>query len=146
MDLPEVSLSLFDGPAKLLLQSRAVKRGADERGNSFERCLGPIRELIVITGRDVETGEQPVVSYWKQALIASDNRIPAMGCDASSYTFAAPQDLGPVTVTAELRLRRAFQATMDAKSWDTPDIVMEDRTVTLETRPWRELYLPLVVR
>jgi len=96
--------------------------------------------------RDVETGEQPVVSYWKQALIASDNRIPAMGSDTSSYTFAAPADRGPVTITAELRFRRTFQAIIDAKSWNTPDILMEERTVTPETQPWRRLFLPLVVR
>ena len=30
------------------------------------------------------------MSYWKQALIVSDNRIPALGSDTSHYTFAAP--------------------------------------------------------
>jgi len=63
--------------------------------------------------RDVETGESPVVSYWKQALIVSDNRIPALVSDTSVYTFTAPAAGGPVTVTAELRFRRAFQAVMD---------------------------------
>jgi hypothetical protein len=81
--------------------------------------------------RDVLTGEAPVVSYWKQALIDSDNRIPAMGRDASLYTFAAPAAGGPVTVAAELRFRRAFQAVMDAKGWDAPDILMETTAVLL---------------
>jgi hypothetical protein len=81
--------------------------------------------------RDVLTGEMPVVSYWKQALIDSDNRIPAMGRDASIYTFAAPVAGGPVTIAAELRCRRTFQAVIDAKGWDSPDIVMEMVEVTL---------------
>ena len=81
--------------------------------------------------RDVLTGEMPVVSYWKQALIDSDNRIPAMGRDTSLHTFAAPAGGGPVTVAAELRFRRTFQAVMDAKGWDSPDIVMEMVEVTL---------------
>jgi hypothetical protein len=96
--------------------------------------------------RDVQTGEQPVVSYWKQALIASDNRIPAMGGDTSRYSFALLQAHGAVTVTAELRFRRAFQALMDARGWDKSDIVMERRTSVLESRPEREIYLPLVIR
>ena len=40
--------------------------------------------------RDVVSGEYPMVSYWKQALIISDNRIPAFGTDASVYSFAVP--------------------------------------------------------
>jgi hypothetical protein len=95
---------------------------------------------------DVETGESPVVSYWKQALIVSDNRIPAIASDTSDYAFAIPDSGGPVTVTAELRFRRIFQNVMDARGWNTPDIVMERVPVTLDVRPWRELYLPLVVR
>ncbi len=75
--------------------------------------------------QDVVTGEAPVVSYWRQALIVSDNRIPAMESDTSSYTFAAPVEPGPVTVAVELRFRRAFQTVMDVKGWDTPDIIME---------------------
>lgn len=75
--------------------------------------------------RDVMTGEMPVVSYWKQTLIASDNRIPALGRDVSGYAFVSPTPEGPVTVIAELRFRRVFQAVLDAKGWATPDILME---------------------
>jgi hypothetical protein len=85
--------------------------------------------------RDVQTGEAPVVSYRKQALIAGDNRIPALGCDRSAYAFAAPPEGGPVTVTAELRLRRTFQAVMEAKGWNEPDIVMEQVHATIGIGP-----------
>ncbi len=40
--------------------------------------------------QDAVTGESPVVSYWKQAFIVSDNRIPALGSATSVYTFTAP--------------------------------------------------------
>jgi hypothetical protein len=59
--------------------------------------------------RDLETGAMPVVSYWKQTAIVSDNRIPAMAGNTSTYTFAVPTAGGQVTVTAQLRLRRTFQ-------------------------------------
>lgn len=39
--------------------------------------------------RDIRTGEAPVVSYWRQTLITSDNRIPAMDGDRSTYIFGA---------------------------------------------------------
>jgi hypothetical protein len=85
--------------------------------------------------RDVQSGETPVVSYWKQALIASDNRIPALGCDHSAYMFVAPPEGGPVTVAAELRFRRTFQAVMEAKGWNEPDIVMEQAYTTIGITP-----------
>ena len=96
--------------------------------------------------RDVTTGQVPVVSYWKQALIVSDNRIPAMGSDTSVYAFAAPTSGGPVSVTAQLRFRRVFQDVMDARGWDTPDILMEEVAVALNAQPWSHLFLPLIWR
>jgi len=94
--------------------------------------------------RDVATGEAPVVSYWKQTQIVSDNRIAALESDASTYTFAAPRAGGTVTVTAELRFRRVFQEVADARGWDVPDIVMEEQETVLVAAPWWAVYLPLV--
>ncbi len=96
--------------------------------------------------RDVESGEAPVVSYWKQALIVSDNRIPAMGSDVSSYAFTAPAGGGPVTVTVDLRFRRAFQDVMDARGWEAPDITMEREAVSLSLDRWWQVYLPCILR
>jgi hypothetical protein len=94
--------------------------------------------------KDILSGEFPVVSYWKQTLIASDNRIPALSSDSSSYTFAAPSSEGPVTVTAELRFRRSFQTEMDARGWDEADIVMAEETISF--MPVRKVYLPAIER
>ncbi len=96
--------------------------------------------------RDVASGQSPVMSYWKQCLIVSDNRIPAMGSDESVYTFAALEGGGSVTVSAELRFRRGFQDALDAKGWDTPDIVMETAEVTVSVEPWERAFLPVVQR
>jgi hypothetical protein len=85
-----------------------------------------------------------VISYWKPTTIVSDNRIPAMVSDTSVYTFTAPAAGGSVTITAELRFRRLFQAVMDAKGWDTPDIVMEEAQAELSIEPWWDIFLPLV--
>jgi hypothetical protein len=96
--------------------------------------------------RDAQTGEWPVVSYWKQTFLVSDNRIPAMGSDASTYEFALPSASGAVTVTAELRFRRVFQGVTDARGWDKPDIVMEEAWAMLPVAPWIETFLPLALR
>jgi hypothetical protein len=96
--------------------------------------------------RDEQTGESPVVSYWKPVSIASDNRIPALAGDTSTYTFALPTTGGPVTVDAELRFRRLFQPLMDDKGWSTPDVIMEERHIELTTEPAYRLFLPLIVK
>jgi hypothetical protein len=96
--------------------------------------------------RDAQTGEWPVVSYWKQTFLVSDNRIPALGSDASTYEFALPSAGEAMTVTAELRFRRVFQGVTDARGWDKPDIVMEETWAVLPTVPWTETFLPLVLR
>jgi hypothetical protein len=72
-----------------------------------------------------------VVSYWKQTLIESDNRIPAMESDTSAYVFELPATGGPVTVTAELLFRRTFQSVMDDKGWTDRDILMERAQIVL---------------
>jgi hypothetical protein len=96
--------------------------------------------------RDIETGDAPVVSYWKQTVIVSDNRIPALESDSSTYTFASPGAGERITVTTVLRFRRAFHETMDLRGWDTPDILMEETTFSLSLHPWWDIFLPVVLR
>ncbi len=79
--------------------------------------------------RDVMTDEFPVVNYWKQTLIESDNRIAALETDRSVYRFAV--DSGPVTVRAVVLFRRLFQNLAEAKAWETPDILMEEAEASL---------------
>jgi hypothetical protein len=94
--------------------------------------------------QDVETGAFPVTSYWKQTLVLGDNRLPSMGSDTSIYAFAAPDPGRTVTVAAELRFRRLFQAEMDARGWGMPDVIMEQAEATTSINQWQTVYLPLV--
>jgi hypothetical protein len=84
--------------------------------------------------QDVESGESPVVSYWKQTLIVSDNRIPALESDISRYTFALPQTGDQVHIAANLIFRRLFQPLAEAKGWNMPDILMAQISTDLQVR------------
>ena len=53
--------------------------------------------------------------------------------------------MGPGRVVGSLRLfRRVFQEVGAEKGWDKPDILMEERNVTVAPRPVFETYLPVV--
>ena len=95
--------------------------------------------------RDVQSGEAPVASYWKQTLIESDNRIPALAADTSIYEFRAPAKGGAIEVEAKLIFRRAFKPLAEVKGWDLEDIIMETETVTLPARAYK-VYLPLIMK
>lgn len=95
--------------------------------------------------RDAVTGEMPVVSYWKQTFIASDNRLPAFGSDTSLYAFRSPPGGGPLTILVELRFRRNFWDQMQDKGWADPDILMRAAQLELSTQPWQPCYLPLAL-
>ena len=112
-----------------------IRPGHGQPGTIFAKVL-----------RDVQTGESPVVSYWKQTLIASDNRLPTLGSDRSTYRFAVPSTGGHVSIAAQLLFRRAPWSILETKDWDRPDIVMEESRVTLTATPYWSLYLPLVTR
>ncbi len=73
----------------------------------------------------------PTSSYWNPTRIVEDNRLAVFASDASVYTFTARED-GKVQVEVTLLYRRAFKELMDQKVWDTPDILMERRVLTIE--------------
>jgi hypothetical protein len=94
--------------------------------------------------QDVASGAAPVVSYWKQATILSDNRLPAFGSDTAEVIFAVPPAGGPVTITAELRFRRTFAYVMAAKGWAEPDVLMEREQLVRISPPWWAIYFPQI--
>jgi hypothetical protein len=96
--------------------------------------------------KDAVTGEFPVVSYWKQTFIVSDNRIPARGSDTSIYTFAAPPGGGAIVVSGALLFRRSFQTDMEARGWSAPDIMMSQRQERLVAPPIWQNYLPWIAK
>jgi hypothetical protein len=76
------------------------------------------------------TGVRPTAAYWTMTRIAHDNRIPALGSDSTTYTFAAPAN-GTIAVDVKLIFRRAFIQLMDEKGWDVPDIPMAQQTLVV---------------
>ena len=96
--------------------------------------------------KDVVTGESPVVSYWKQTLIESDNRIPAFGSDVTVYDFLIPEEGGQINVKVRLLFRRALRSLVDERGWDLGEIVMEASQITLAIKPMERIYLPLLIR
>jgi hypothetical protein len=114
-------LELLDGP---VIPSWG---GQGDHANDYAGMPGKGFAKVL---RDAQTGEWPVVSYWKQTRVQSDNRIPAGATDRSFWTFAAPSG-GATTVEAVLVHRRLFIDQARAKAWDTEDLEMARSTVTV---------------
>lgn len=72
---------------------------------------------------EVWTGVSPTGAYWNQTRVISDNRIPAMGSDTTTYRFALP-DGASAEVDVTLVYRRAFADLADQKGWGLEDTVM----------------------
>jgi len=77
------------------------------------------------------TEVSPTGAYWNPTRVVSDNRIPAMGSDVTSYTFETSKVSETFEVSVRLLFRRAYIDLMDQKGWDDPDILMEEETLVL---------------
>ena len=73
----------------------------------------------------------PSGAYWNPTRIVSDNRIPALGSDTTTYIFNTSEVSETSEVSVTLLFRRAFIELMDQKSWDVLDIVMKEENVRL---------------
>lgn len=78
--------------------------------------------------RDRWSRQAPTIAYWRPTETESDNRIPAMQTDSSTYVFARPRS-GPVRVVARLLYRRTFRDVARAKLWTDRDLVMQQKEV-----------------
>ncbi len=94
----------------------------DPAGGNFAGLPGRAYAKIL---QDVWTGDTPAASYWNPTRIVTDNRIPAMGEDSTTYHFATP-DEGQLQVQVRLLFRRAYKSLADQKGWDAPDILMQE--------------------
>jgi len=85
--------------------------------------------------QEMWTEVTPSGAYWNPTRIASDNRIPAMGSDITSYIFQTSEvsKTSEVFVEVKLLFRRAFIELMDQKGWDDPDILMAEEQLVVET-------------
>ncbi len=131
-----------DGPsgqALPLLQGPTLPAWAGEEAG----LPGVVYAKVLV---DLASGEKPVVSYWKQTLIDSDNRIPALAASRSTYIFQAPQDGGEIQLQVLLLFRRVFQDVALEKGWDMPDIIMVEREQNVWLAPYQTTFVPLMAR
>ena len=109
-------------------------QGSPEKGNfaglpgkGFAKVL---RDRRIYDGRKKRKKfikEYPA-SHWRPVVVESDNRIPAYGCDLSTFGFRLPLDAGgsdnPVTVRTTLIFRRTYKAWADLKGVEANDMVI----------------------
>jgi hypothetical protein len=94
--------------------------------------------------RDVETGEAPVASYWRQTAIVSDNRIPARGTNTSTYQFTIPSNEDYVMIAARLLFRRVFSELDNRKEWGVADIMMAEDVKEIALQPTSNTFIPFL--
>ena len=73
--------------------------------------------------QEVWTESYPSGAYWNPTRVLSDNRIPALKRDRTTYRFSGARD-GNVTIEVKLIYRRAFIELIRQKGWDVRDILM----------------------
>lgn len=73
----------------------------------------------------------PTGAYWNPTRILSDNRIPALETDSTTYRFTAPTE-GAVNLEIKLIFRRAFIELIEQKGWDAPDILIAQQNIILD--------------
>jgi hypothetical protein len=76
-----------------------------------------------------QKGNHPAPS-WRQTMILSDTRIPALTSDFSTYEFCLPAGANTATVEARLIYRRAFKDLADQKGFQLDDILMTSEVET----------------
>jgi len=81
--------------------------------------------------QELWTEKTPTGAYWNPTRILSDNRIPALETDSTSYRFSAPKE-GPATLEVVLVFRRAFIELIEEKGWDVPDIIISQQIIVLK--------------
>ena len=81
--------------------------------------------------QEMWTEVTPTGAYWNPTRILSDNRIPAMESDTTSYIFRTSKDSETFDISVKLIYRRAFIELIDQKGWDVPDILMEQETIKM---------------
>lgn len=121
-DENEQPLALVSGPT---LPSYAGEGDPDQGYYSGQPGLLYARIL-----REMWTDVVPTGAYWTHVQEVSDTRLAALTASDSNYSFAAPSS-GQVTIQVSLLYRRAYRELADWKSWEIPDILMEETTITL---------------
>ncbi len=77
------------------------------------------------------TEVSPTGAYWNPTRLVSDNRLAPYASDTSRYVFRLPAQ-NEATVRVRLIYRRAYRTLSDQKKWDTPDILMAEKTLQIK--------------
>jgi hypothetical protein len=126
-----VSVTGKKGREMKLLKGPVLPDWAGKGSNTADYAGRPGRGYAKIL-EELWTEVSPTAAYWNPTVLREDTRIPAHGQDLSTYEFRAPPHTeGPVHVTARLIFRRAFQTLIQQKTWDVPDILMGEKTLTI---------------
>lgn len=91
---------------------------AGQPGTAFAKIL-----------QDAMTGEQPVVSYWRQCFIVEDTRLSALATHTSQYLFEVPNGDTQVAISVKLIFRQLFQEDAELHNWSTPDTLMASANI-----------------
>lgn len=83
--------------------------------------------------RDKWTDEAPTAAYWRDIELVEDTRIMPLATATSDYTFQAPK--GAATVAVQLIYRRAYQDVINWKDWPDTDVMMEQLTIDVASKP-----------
>ena len=135
-----------DSPLRHLI---LVVKATDSQGNLLDYSDGPVIPEWCGTGdpneghyaglpgkafarvlEELWTEVSPTGAYWNPTRLLSDNRIAAFAADSSTYTFVTNSN-DKTTVDVVLLFRRAFIDLVSQKDWETHDIVMESKTISV---------------
>jgi hypothetical protein len=79
---------------------------------------------------DANTGEYPVVDYWKPTLIHSDNRLSANENRDEEFYFDLQGD--SYTVSIKVFFRRMFQPIAESYDWELSEILLTEEIITIQ--------------
>ena len=70
--------------------------------------------------------------HWRLTRIKTDNRIPALSTDKSTYSFRISGSKKPFTVKAKLIYRETFKNWAKMKKWDLKDVILAEKVITIQ--------------
>ncbi|NOZ00213.1 MAG: hypothetical protein GXP40_13590, partial [Chloroflexi bacterium] len=90
--------------------------------------------LYAKTLQEMWTEVTPTGAYWNPTRILSDTRLPALEGDTTTYVFETSEvsKTSEVLIKVSVLYRRAFIELMAQKGWEVPDVLMAQRTISID--------------
>jgi hypothetical protein len=109
-----VSAHADDAPLALIEGPRVGALGGE--GDPTRGDVAEVPGRLYAKVNEAEDGAGPTL-FTEAVRLRSDNRIPALGQDTTTYRFRAPERDARVTVSARVIYRRAWRALVLTKGW-----------------------------